>query len=481
MAFLQLDSEIIAGQKPSDHCAVVGIIGHNPVFANILISLKSLQHRGQESAGIATFDGEMIHHKKGMGLVSEVFVERDHVTPTHLSGAVGVGHTRYSTEGSKTLENAGPFMISSSIGYIALSHNGEITNADKLKEDLKKKGASFMTSADTEVLLMEISRDITESGMKNGFRVAMSRLKGAYSCAIMINDRLFALRDPHGIRPLTVGKVGDSYVISSESCVFDVLGGEPIRDVKPGELLEVKPDGIETIFVSPAKKTAHCMFEWVYFARPDSTIDDVEVFKARVNVGRNLAMQNSVDADVVIAVPDSGRAQALGYSMQSGIPYNEGLIKNRYSDRTFIMPTQKARSDAVKLKLNSIRSVIAGKRVILVDDSVVRGNTIRHIINMLRNQGAMEVHVRVGCPPIISPCFLGVDMKTKNQFLAANKTVEQIRQEIGADSLAYLSIESLTQSIGKPGDSLCMGCLTGVYPVNITGEKYAYQAELEGY
>jgi amidophosphoribosyltransferase len=263
--------------------------------------------------------------------------------------------------------------------------------------------------------------------------------------------------------------------------VFDVLGGEPIRDVKPGELLEVKPDGIETIFVSPAKKTAHCMFEWVYFARPDSTIDDVEVFKARVNVGRNLAMQNSVDADVVIAVPDSGRAQALGYSMQSGIPYNEGLIKNRYSDRTFIMPTQKARSDAVKLKLNSIRSVIAGKRVILVDDSVVRGNTIRHIINMLRNQGAMEVHVRVGCPPIISPCFLGVDMKTKNQFLAANKTVEQIRQEIGADSLAYLSIESLTQSIGKPGDSLCMGCLTGVYPVNITGEKYAYQAELEGY
>lgn len=481
MVFQQLESENSAGQKPSDHCAVVGIIGPEPVFPDVLISLKSLQHRGQESAGIATFDGDLIHLKKGMGLVSEVFPDRDQHLQTQLSGPVGIGHTRYSTEGSKTIENAGPFMISSSIGYIALSHNGEITNADKLREELKKKGAVFMTSADTEVMLIELAKDINENGIANGFRVAMSRLRGAYSCSVMINERLFAIRDPYGIRPLSVGKVGNEYVVASESCVFDVLGGEKIRDLSPGELLEIKPDGIDSLFVLPAKKTAHCMFEWVYFARPDSVIDGVEVFGARINIGRMLAKQNPVEADVVIAVPDSGRAQALGYSMESGIPYNEGLIKNRYSDRTFIMPTQKARSSAVKLKLNSVRSVIDGKKVILVDDSIVRGNTIRHIITLLRNQGAVEVHVRIGCPPIVSPCFFGVDMKTKDQFLASNKSLEKIREEIGADSISYLSIDSMTESIGKPADTLCLGCLTGVYPISIAGEKYAFQAELENY
>ncbi len=416
-----------------------------------------------------------------MGLVSEVFSERDQHLQTQLSGNVGIAHTRYSTEGSKTIENSGPFVISSAIGYIALSHNGEITNAAKLKDELKKKGTAFMTTSDSEVLLMEIAKDIGDNGIVNGLRIAMSKLQGAYSCSIMMNDRLLAMRDPYGIRPLSVGRAGDHFIVASESCVFDVLEGEFIRDVKPGEVVEITPDGIETLFSVPAKATAHCMFEWVYFARPDSIIDGTEVFQSRLNIGKMLARQDPVPADVVIAVPDSGRTQALGYSMESNIPYNEGLIKNRYSDRTFIMPSQKARSRAIKLKLNSVRSVISGQRVVLVDDSIVRGNTIRHIITLLRNQGATEVHVRIGCPPIISPCYFGVDMKTKDQFLASNKTVEKIREEIGADSLSYLTIDSLTSSLGKPSDSLCVGCLTGSYPISITGEKYALQSELENY
>jgi amidophosphoribosyltransferase len=475
------ESDPTIGQKPDEHCAVVGIYGKEQAFYDLLVSLKALQHRGQESAGIATFDGSVVHLKKGMGLVSEVFPEREGVTYGSLSGNVGIGHTRYSTQGTKTIENAGPFVISNSIGYMAISHNGEITNAEPLKEELKKKGSAFLTSSDTEVMLMELSREIVEKGVKNGFRAAVSKLKGAYAVTVLINDRLFGLRDPLGIRPLVVGKVRDNYVIASESCVFESLDGEMIRDIKPGELVEITNDGVESIFTVNNGKTAHCMFEYVYFARPDSIIDDMEVFTVRTEIGRLLAKEHPVDADVVIPVPDSGRAQALGFSNESGIPYSEGLIKNRYSGRTFIMPTQKSRSAAVKLKLNPIKSVISGKKVVLVDDSIIRGNTIRHIVAMLRRNGAAEIHVRVGSPPIAHACYFGVDMKTKDQFVATGKTVDQIREEIGADSLGYLSIHNLTKAIGKPGKALCLGCLTGEYPVNIAGEKYSYQAELEGY
>ncbi len=476
----QPESDHIDGQKPSDHCAVVGYIGSEPAYPVILASLKTLQHRGQESAGIATFHSSSINLRKGMGLVSEVFNERTKDFE-YLTGSVGIGHTRYSTAGSKAMENAGPFLVTTSIGHVAIAHNGEITNADRLREELLKQGLTFLTTSDTEVLLMEIAREITTHGIANGMRIAADRLKGAYSITLLVNDRLFAMRDPIGFRPLIIGKFGDNYLAASESCALDVLGAEIIRDVKPGELVELTPNGINSLFTIPSKKTAHCMFEYVYFARPDSIIDNIEVFQSRMNLGKTLAKEHPVEADVVVAVPDSGRAHALGYSNASGIPYSEGLIKNRFSARTFIMPTQQTRNSAIKLKLNVIRSEIEGKRVILIDDSIIRGNTMNHIVALLRKYGAKEVHVRIGSPQVVAPCFFGVDMKTKNEFIAAGKTVEEIKEEIGADSLGYVSIDGLIESIGMRKDELCLGCLTGDYPISLPEDKFSRQKELESF
>jgi amidophosphoribosyltransferase len=475
------NSDPIDGLKPNDHCAVVGFIGKTTAYPYLVASLRTLQHRGQESAGIATFHDGVISVKKGMGLVHEVFTDRDMETGSILNGQVGIGHTRYSTSGSKGLENIGPFLVSNSYGYIAISHNGEVTNANQLREQLKLKGVPFLSSSDTEVMLMEISTEINSHGIINGFRNSVNRLKGAYSCAIMVGDRLFALRDPMGFRPLVIGYADESYIVASESCVMDILNGEKIRDVKPGELVELTPDGPKSIFVMPAKHTAHCMFEYVYFARPDSVIDNVEVFQTRISLGRTLAKEYPAQADVVIPVPDSGRAQALGYSLESGIKYSEGLIKNRLSERTFIMPNQKSRLSALKLKLNPIKSEIDGKRVVLVDDSIVRGNTMKHIIAILRKAGAREVHVRVGSPRIIAPCYFGVDMKTKDQFIATGKTIEEIGDEIGADSIGYTSIDGLVKSINMEKRSLCISCLTGEYPIPVEGGKYSGQQDLESF
>jgi amidophosphoribosyltransferase len=475
------NSDPIDGLKPNDHCAVVGFIGKTTAYPYLVASLRTLQHRGQESAGIATFHDGVISVKKGMGLVHEVFTDRDMETGSILNGQVGIGHTRYSTSGSKGLENIGPFLVSNSYGYIAISHNGEVTNANQLREQLKLKGVPFLSSSDTEVMLMEISTEINSHGIINGFRNSVNRLKGAYSCAIMVGDRLFALRDPMGFRPLVIGYADESYIVASESCVMDILNGEKIRDVKPGELVELTPDGPKSIFVMPAKHTAHCMFEYVYFARPDSVIDNVEVFQTRISLGRTLAKEYPAQADVVIPVPDSGRAQALGYSLESGIKYSEGLIKNRFSERTFIMPNQKSRLSALKLKLNPIKSEIDGKRVVLVDDSIVRGNTMKHIIAILRKAGAREVHVRVGSPRIIAPCYFGVDMKTKDQFIATGKTIEEIGDEIGADSIGYTSIDGLVKSINMEKRSLCISCLTGEYPIPVEGGKYSGQQDLESF
>ena len=448
--------DITTGQKPSEECAVVGYIGNN-AFTNIIFSLRALQHRGQESSGIATFDGK-IHIKKGMGLVSEVF--RDEF----LDGRIGIGHNRYSTAGSKGIENAGPFVISSSIGYIGVSHNGEITNAHDLRERLKEKGYIFYSSSDTEVMLTEMVSEINKYGIRDGIKKAMLEIKGAYALAILINDTLYALRDPFGFRPLIMGKNNDGYIVASESAAIDTVSGKVIRDIKPGELVEIKETGYRSIFTIEHQKS-HCMFEYVYFARPDSIIDKKEVFDVRYNIGVKLAMEHPVNADVVVPVPDSGRSQALGYSVYSKIPYSEGLIKNRYSDRTFILPDQKSRYEAIKIKLNTIKSVINEKKIVLVDDSIVRGNTMRYIIGILRKDGATEVHVRVGSPPIVAPCYFGVDMKTKNDFIANGRSVEDIRKEIGADSLGYVSIVGLKESIGM--NELCVGCLTGKYPDDI--------------
>lgn len=474
------DSDHIDGLKPSDHCAVVGYRGNDPGFGILLTALKTLQHRGQESAGIATFSNSTINVRKGMGLVAEVF--NDRYTDSYLTGNVGIGHTRYSTAGTKSMENAGPFLVTNSLGHIAISHNGEITNADPLREEMMKLGLTFLTTSDTEVLLMELARDITNYGVAGGIKMAMDRLKGSYAVTLMINDRLFAIRDPLGIRPLVLGKSDAGYIVASETCELDILGARKIRDIKPGEAVEITDSGPQVLFQKPSPRTAHCMFEYVYFARPDSVIDNVEVFKSRINLGHHLAREYPVEADVVIPVPDSGRAQALGYSQESGIPYSEGLIKNRFSDRTFIMPTQEARKKAVALKLNTIRSEIEGKRVILVDDSIVRGNTMKHIVSLLRSSGAAEVHVRIGSPPIVAPCYFGVDMKTKDQFVATGRTIEEIREEIGADSLGYVSITGLVESIGKPENSLCLGCLTGMYPTQVPSQaKTVRQKELESF
>ena len=481
MDSLPQELDPIDGQKPSDYCAVVGYMGKEPAYPNIVASLRTLQHRGQESAGIATYNGSVIRIKKGMGLVPEVFNDKDENNGKVLSGYIGIGHTRYSTAGNKNLENAGPFLLSNALGYMSISHNGEINNAESLKEELKRKGSTFLTSSDTEVMLMVLSREIIDNGIISGFKQAMSKIKGAYSIAAMINGRLFALRDPYGFRPLILGKVNSDYIISSESCVFDVMGGEIIRDVKPGELIEITEEGPVSLFTMPAKRSAHCMFEYVYFARPDSIIDNIEVFDVRIRLGMKLAREFPAEADVVVPVPDSGRAQALGYARESGIMYTEGLIKNRYSERTFIMPDQQKRTSALKMKLNPIKSAIDGKRVVLVDDSIVRGNTMRRIISILRKSGAKEVHVRIGSPQIIAACYFGVDMKTKDQFIAEGHTLDQIRDEIGADSLGYVSVEGLVESVTMERDSLCLGCVTGEYPVELPGKKYVYQTELESY
>ncbi|MEM0158609.1 MAG: amidophosphoribosyltransferase [Thermoplasmataceae archaeon] len=480
MAFQLQESDTIDGLKPSENCAVVGFLGNHQAFPFLLTALKTLQHRGQESAGIATFDGSTTHLRKGMGLVAEVFSDRNLDVQEYLRGTVGIGHTRYSTAGSKTMENAGPFLVTNSVGSLSISHNGEITNANRLRDEMMKQGSTFLTSSDTEVMLMLLSREIVQHDVETGIKRAMERLKGAYAVTLMLNDRLFALRDPYAFRPLCIGEVDGNYVVASESCALDIIGARFVRDLAPGEAVEITKDGPRTLFTVGGKRISHCMFEYVYFARPDSIIDGIEVFQTRIRLGRKLAKEFPVSADVVVGVPDSGRAQALGYALESGIPYSEGLIKNKFSERTFIMPTQEARNSSLRLKLNVIKSEIDGKRVVLVDDSIVRGNTMHRIVGLLRGAGAREVHVRVGSPQIVAPCYFGVDMKTKDQFIAAGKTLEQIRAEIGADSLGYVSIEGLVESIGMRKDDLCLGCLTGKYPQPLPDQlQGTRQSELE--
>ncbi|WP_010916612.1 amidophosphoribosyltransferase [Thermoplasma volcanium] len=457
-------SDPINGQKPSEDCAVVGFKGKINAYNPIITALRTLQHRGQESAGMAVFDGKKVTLKKGSGLVTDVF----NPATDDIKGYVGVGHTRYSTAGSKNVVNAGPFVMNSSFGYITISHNGEIVNADELRDSMKKEGITFQSDSDTEVMLAELSRNISKYGLKRGFEQSMESLRGAYACAISINDRLYAVRDPNGIRPLVIGKNNDGYIVASESCAIDALEGTLIKNIEPGEVVEISDEGIRTIVSKSANRIAHCMFEYVYFSRPDSVIDGINVYAARVNMGRILAKESPVEADIVVPVPDSGRSQAIGYSMESGMPYTEGLIKNRYSERTFIMPTQSDRKAAIHLKLNPIREVIGGKKVVLVDDSIVRGNTMRFIVGLMRKYGAKEIHVRIGSPHIIAPCYFGVDMKTKDQFIARGKTDEEINREIGADSLAFLSVDGLKQAISMKNNNLCLGCLTGEYPIDIS-------------
>jgi len=465
--------------KPKEECGIVGIASRAPVASDLFYGLRIIQTRGQESAGIAVFQGG-IKAKRGMGLVHEVFTRED---LQQLTGTVGIGHVRYSTTGSSVLENAQPIVVSTQFGDIALGHNGDIANAGQLREQLQRKGWAFMTSSDSEVIVRLLATELAATGdIPRAIREVASRLVGAYSLVLLVNDRLFAIRDPLAIRPLCVGEMpGGGHMVCSESACLDVFRAKFLRDLKPGEVLEITPEELRTSRLPHPQNTAHCMFEWVYFARPDSVIDERLAFDVRTRIGEALAREHPVEADIVVPVPESGRAQAQGYGRESGLPVVEGLIKNRYIERTFIMPEQTDREIGVQLKLNPIKSVIKGKRVVLVDDSIVRGTTIRKIVEILRDAGALAVHVRIGCPPIRAPCYFGIDMKSREQFVANGRTVEEIREFITADTLGYVSHEGLVRSIDHPESDLCLGCLTGVYPMEIPGEKFRGLEPLESF
>lgn len=463
-------------EHPQDECGVFGIASIQNVSIDIFYALRVLQHRGQESAGIAVYNSG-IKSLKGMGLAHQALKQED---IKNLKGEIGIGHVRYSTFGSSTIENAQPIVVSTNYGDIALCHNGEIVNASKIMEDLKKKGWAFITSTDSEIAVRLLANDIANTGDPvRSLRNLMSILQGAYSMTVMIDNRVFAIRDPLGFRPLCVGRTKVGYAAASESVVFDTLGGEFLRDVEPGEIIELLPGEIKSTKTGLMKGRAHCMFEWVYLARADSSIEGHLVYEVRRRIGQRLANEQPADADVVIPIPDSGRSHAIGFSEESGIRYSEGLMKNRYVERTFIMPEQSERTTGVMLKLNPLKSVIKDKRVILVDDSIVRGTTIRQIVQIVRNAGAKEVHVRIGSPPIRAPCYFGIDMKTREQFAATGRTVEDIGKMITADSLGYISVEGLIDSIGLPAGDLCLGCLTEEYPFPVPGEKVRYQKKLD--
>ncbi|MHC1625280.1 MAG: amidophosphoribosyltransferase [Methermicoccaceae archaeon] len=469
-----------------DACGIVGISlkpdSPNRVAPLLYYALYSLQHRGQESAGISVCSdssrGELIT-KRGMGLVNEVF---NQINLPNLKGKTGIGHVRYSTSGESDILNAQPFVVRSDVARLAIAHNGNLVNANNLKKELQREGYVFISTSDTEVIAYLLAREMRKNDIIDAFRALMSLLKGSYSLTLLVNNTLYAMRDPSGVKPLSIGKLEDGYVIASESCAIDALGGTLVRDVEPGEVVVLEGGEIYTEKLLKNPPTAHCVFEYIYFARPDSVIDGKLVYSVRMRIGELLWEEYPVDADVVSPVPDSGITFAVGYARRSGLEYLEGLMKNRYVGRTFIMPAQQEREVGVKLKMNAICSNIRNKRVVLVDDSIVRGTTSRLIVDMVRACAPEAVHMRIGSPPIISPCYLGIDMPTREELVASTKPVSEIAQTIGADSLGYLSPDGLVEAIGLKEDKLCMGCLTGVYPVDIPGEKCkGVQAELSKY
>lgn len=451
-----------------DKCGVAGIVATDgDVAPGLLYALLALQHRGQESAGIVVHDGST-HAHRGMGLVENVFTPE---VLARLKGSVGIGHVRYSTTGSSVIENAQPVLVSSAHGDISLGHNGDIANARALREALQAKGWAFLSTTDSEVAVRLIANALAElKDPVRAIRRVLQELVGSYSFVIMVEDAVFAVRDPLGIKPLVLGSLPNGWVVASETVALNILSAKYERDVEPGEILEIRKDGVRS-HKAPGAERAHCQFEYVYFARADSVIDGKHVYDSRLRMGAILAREAPVQADLVTAVPDSGRTHALGFSQASGIPFTEGLMKNRYVHRTFIMPGQEHRNVGVRMKLNAVPSVVKGKRVVLVDDSIVRGTTMKRIVGMLREAGAREVHVRIASPPIKSPCYLGIDMPTREELVASSRGVPEIAIVIGADSLAYLSIDGLVEAIGIPKKDLCLGCLTGEYPVPIPGER----------
>lgn len=453
--------------KPNDECGVFGIYnkGESDSARLTYYALYALQHRGQESAGIAVTGEESLLYHKDMGLVPDIFTQE---ILGGLKGKIAIGHCRYSTFGASQRENAQPMVIKYKKGQLALAHNGSLVNALTIRENLEEDGVIFQSTSDTEVILNLISRyRVTSNSIEESIIKMMMDVRGAYSLVMLTPHKLIGIRDPHGMRPLCIGKLDDSYILTSETCALDAVGAEYVRDVKPGEIVVIDESGLRSIQTDAPKDSKFCIFEHIYIARPDSYIDGVSVYRARVEAGRRLAKEHPVDADVVIGVPDSGVSAALGYSMESGIPYGVGLIKNRYVGRTFIKPEQGQREDSVRIKLNALKEAINGKRVVMIDDSIVRGTTSKRIVQMLRNAGALEVHMRVSSPPYKFPCYFGVDVSSKSELVAAKHSIEEIREMIGADSLGFLSLEGLLESPVGAKCGFCTACFTGDYPMEI--------------
>ena len=452
-----------ADDRFHDECGVFGVFGHEEASKLTYLGLYALQHRGQESAGIVSSDGTELHLHRAMGEVEEIF------TPTvlaELPGNLAIGHTRYSTAGDKALLNAQPIMIDCNKGKVALGHNGNLTNAAEWRRKLEHKGSIFQTNSDTEVIVHLLARSQARN-LSGALGDALNQVEGAYSLLVLTTDELIAVRDPRGFRPLNLGRLGDSWLAASETCAFDLLNAQYVREIEPGEMVRISRSGIESIHFAPEKPLQQCIFEHVYFARPDSIIFGRSVNESRETLGRTLAKEHPANADIVVPVPDSGVPAAVGYALESGIPFRMGLIRNHYIGRTFIEPSQAIRNFGVKLKLNPIRSLIEGQRVVLVDDSIVRGTTSRKIVRMVREAGAREVHMRISCPPTISPCYYGVDTPTREELIASSSTPEEICKFIGADSLGYISLAGLRQAVTDTQGHYCTSCYTGVYPTDL--------------
>ncbi|MEZ4561030.1 MAG: amidophosphoribosyltransferase, partial [Caldilineaceae bacterium] len=446
--------------KLHEECGVFGIYAPGSDIARMtFFALYALQHRGQEAAGIVTCDGRMAHVHKGMGLVSQVFNEEN---LQYLQGHMAIGHTRYSTTGSSRLRNTQPYTLETLDGPLALGHNGNLINAPQLRRELLERGVGLQTSTDSEVLI-HLLAGAGGSDWATRIRIMMARAEGAYTLIILTRDAVYGVRDPWGLRPLVLGKLDHGYALASESCAFSTIGATLVQEIQPGEIVRLDENGYEIIQGAPPQKLAFCTFEQIYFARPDSVLNGKLVHRIRQKLGRQLARESHVDADVVVPVPDSGTPHAIGYAQKSGIPYSEGLIKSRYIGRTFIQPSNELRKVGVAMKFNPLPENLRGRRVVLVDDSIVRGNTSGPLVQMIRDAGAREVHVRVACPPIRFPCFMGVDMASQEELIAAKMSVDEICDHIGADSLAYLTIDGLMRAL-KAEDGYCNACFTGDYP-----------------
>ena len=450
--------------RPNDECGVFGIV-NNPQAANLTyLGLYALQHRGQESAGIAASDGKNITRFAGMGKVVDVFNQ------THLSsmcGGMAIGHNRYSTTGSSYLRNAQPLRAESRLGPIIVAHNGNLVNTPELHREFVKEGRIFQTSVDSEVIIHLMARS-KETNFREALIEALKQIKGAYALLVMNRDTLYAIRDPNGFRPLSLGKLGNSVIVASETCAFDIIDAEYIRDIEPGELVEITPSGFKSYYPFEKRDESLCIFEYIYFSRPDSYIFGNSVHGMRISLGRELAKLHPVEADIVVPIPDSSTAAALGFSLESNIPYEQGMIRNHYIGRTFIEPSQKIRDFGAKIKYNVVRNAVRDKRVVLVDDSIMRGTTMRKIIAMFRNAGAKEIHVRISAPPTMFPCYYGIDIPTTKELIAANKSVSEIADYLEVDSLGYLSVETLLNAVKSSNLKYCTACFNGNYPLSFT-------------